>query len=83
MSYAWPTPRHHASFASETVTSRRRYRRALTTLTRAGLPFQVGGAFALEHYIGVVRWTSVNPATSRTASRGGRRTWTSSFIPVT
>jgi len=46
-----------AGQASETVTSRRRYRRALAALTREGLPFQVGGAFALEHYIGVARWT--------------------------
>ena len=57
MTSAWSTPRHQASHASETVTSRRRYRRALAALTRAGLPFQVGGAFALEHYIGVARWT--------------------------
>lgn len=42
---------------ADTVTARRRYRRALAALTRAGLPFQVGGAFALEHYIGITRWT--------------------------
>src|SRR4026207_2059780 len=57
MTSAWSISRHQASHASETVTSRRRYRRALAALTRAGLPFQVGGAFALEHYIGVARRT--------------------------
>lgn len=58
MSYAPSISRQASSPpGSETVTSRRRYRRALAALTRERVPFQVGGAFALEHYIGVVRWT--------------------------
>src|SRR5438552_11145827 len=33
------------------------YRQALVTLTEAGLPFLVGGAFALRYYAGIVRHT--------------------------
>ena len=33
------------------------YRRVLTTLTRAGVPFLVGGTFALTRYTGIARWT--------------------------
>jgi hypothetical protein len=33
------------------------YRRALDTLARAGVPFLLGGAFALEHYTGITRNT--------------------------
>jgi hypothetical protein len=37
--------------------TRRFYRDVLLDLERAGLPFLVGGAYALEHYTGVVRDT--------------------------
>jgi hypothetical protein len=43
--------------AQETAAARRRYRRALVTLARSGLPFLVGGAYAMEHYTGIARWT--------------------------
>jgi hypothetical protein len=33
------------------------YREAITTLQQAGLPFLVGGAYALQHYTGVTRHT--------------------------
>jgi hypothetical protein len=33
------------------------YSEALSTLKEARIPFLVGGAFALEHYTGIVRWT--------------------------
>ena len=37
--------------------ARRRYRRAIMALTRSGSPFLVGGAYALEHYTAIARWT--------------------------
>ena len=43
--------------SQETAAARRRYRRALVTLRRAGLPFLVGGAYAMERYTGIARWT--------------------------
>jgi hypothetical protein len=33
------------------------YLRVLTTLNRAGVPFLVGGTFALTRYTGIARWT--------------------------
>jgi hypothetical protein len=33
------------------------YRNVLRQLTRAGVPFQVGGAYALMHHTGMRRWT--------------------------
>jgi hypothetical protein len=52
-----PGPRSRRRPAQETAAARRRYRRALLALTRSGLPFQVGGAYAMEHYTGIARWT--------------------------
>lgn len=43
--------------SQETAAARRRYRRALVTLGRARLPFLVGGAYAMERYTGIARWT--------------------------
>ena len=41
----------------ETAVARRRYRRALVALARAGVPYVVGGAYAMERYTGIARWT--------------------------
>lgn len=41
----------------EGAAARRRYRRAIMALTRSGFPFLVGGAYALEHYTTIARWT--------------------------
>jgi hypothetical protein len=41
----------------EGAAARRRYRRAIMALTRSGYPFLVGGAYALEHYTTIARWT--------------------------
>jgi hypothetical protein len=43
--------------SQETAAARRRYRRALINLRRAGIPFLVGGAYAMERYTGIARWT--------------------------
>lgn len=43
--------------SQETAAARRRYRRALVTLRLAGIPFLVGGAYAMERYTGIARWT--------------------------
>ena len=37
--------------------ARNLYRDALTLLTRSGIPFLVGGAYALRHYTGIHRYT--------------------------
>jgi hypothetical protein len=52
-----PRPIRRRRQAQETAAARRRYRRALVTLARSGLPFLVGGAYAMEHYTGIARWT--------------------------
>jgi hypothetical protein len=41
----------------ETAVARRRYRCALVALARAGVPYVVGGAYAMERYTGIARWT--------------------------
>lgn len=50
-------PPVRAQVEQEGAAARRRYRRALMALTRSGLPFLVGGAYALEHYTTIARWT--------------------------
>ena len=50
-------PLHQRKPRQETAAARRRYRRALVTLERAGIPFLVGGAYAMERYTGIARWT--------------------------
>ena len=50
-------PVRGAHVEQEGAAARRRYRRALMALTRSGLPFLVGGAYALEHYTTIARWT--------------------------
>ena len=44
----------HADLAPETLDF---YRKAMTTLQEADLPFLVGGAYAFAHYTGIVRHT--------------------------
>lgn len=69
--------------SQETAAARRRYRRALIMLRLAGIPFLVGGAYAMERYTGIARWTKdldlfVLPRQIHAAldalSRGGFRT---------
>lgn len=61
-----PTPAPPSGFISplrrhkprqESAIARRRYRRALVALARAGVPYVVGGAYAMERYTGIARWT--------------------------
>src|SRR5438132_371701 len=47
-----PLSRTHLSLRSRAF-----YRRVLAQLTQAKAPFLVGGAFALEHYTGIWRYT--------------------------
>ncbi len=50
-------PSHAPSRTPLPARSRAFYRRVLAGLTKAKVPFLVGGAFALEHYTGVWRFT--------------------------
>jgi hypothetical protein len=51
------SPLRRAKPRQETAIARRRYRRALVALARAGIPHVVGGAYAMERYTGIARWT--------------------------
>jgi Domain of unknown function (DUF1814). len=51
------SPLHRRKPRQETAAARRRYRRALVTLARAGTPYLVGGAYAMERYTSIARWT--------------------------
>ena len=55
--YSGRPPVRGAHVEQEGAAARRRYRRALMALTRSALPFLVGGAYALEHYTTIARWT--------------------------
>ena len=48
---------HATAPADLAATTRRFYRRAIHLLDAAGVPFLVGGAYALAHYTGIVRHT--------------------------
>jgi len=47
----------HAGTNREAQRRRRRYRRALLLMKRTGIPFLIGGGYALRHYAGGVRGT--------------------------
>jgi hypothetical protein len=51
------TPLRRRKPRQETAAARRRYRRALVTLARSGIPYLVGGAYAMERYTAIARWT--------------------------
>src|SRR5713101_3346835 len=52
-----PEPVARAGTNREAQRRRRRYRRALLLMKRSGIPFLVGGGYALRHYAGGVRGT--------------------------
>jgi hypothetical protein len=52
-----PGPPARAGTNREAQRRRRRYRRALLVMKRTGIPFLVGGGYALRHYAGGVRGT--------------------------
>jgi hypothetical protein len=52
-----PAPMAIPGTNREAQRRRRRYRRALLLMTRTGIPFLVGGGYALRHYAGGVRGT--------------------------